>query len=321
MHPKLCVIDSDIPFIKGVLEPYFEVIYCGGSQIDSKVVANAAALITRSRTRCHSSLLEGGALQFIATATIGTDHIDTMQCAQRGITVASAAGCNARAVAQWVFAALHELTNRDIVDHHNFTLGIVGVGNVGSEVEKMALERGIKINRCDPPRASKGDSGFVELDELLRSSDVVTLHVPLSQETDSMIDSKLLAQLKPNAILLNASRGEIADEEAIIEAIKLRGLNYVADVFRGEPNINLELLRSATIATPHIAGYSARGKARATTMSVQSIANHFDIEELKEWECSAEYPLETPDSFNIISYDIALRADPTAFEQQRTIRD
>lgn len=321
MHSKLCVIDSEIPFIKGVLEPYFDVVYCAGSQIDSKLLARATALITRSRTRCNSELLEGSALKFIATATIGTDHIDKEQCAKRGITVKSATGCNARAVAQWVFAALRELENRNIIDPQHLTLGIIGVGNVGREVEKMALERGITLKKCDPPRAAKGESGFVELDELLKQSDVVTLHIPLAPQTNSIIEPKFLAKLKPNATLLNSSRGEIADEKAVLEAIKLRGLNYVVDVFRDEPKINLELLSSAEIATPHIAGYSARGKATATTMSVQSIANHFHIEELKEWDCAKEYQLETPETFDIISHDTALRAEPTAFEKQRTIRD
>ncbi len=313
------VIDSDIPFIGGVFEPYFEVLYLKGVDFTNDNIKDASALVVRTRTKCNEELLGGSKVQFVATATIGTDHIDLDYCAKQGVNVASAAGCNARAVAQWVFAAL-EMLERKSELMTGYRLGIVGVGNVGTEVEAMALERGVEILRCDPPRQQRGDNGFVTLDRLLARCDVVTLHVPLTELTRDMINRDFLSKLGQKTVVMNSSRGEIADEAAILEAISQQKVRYVVDVWRGEPDINLELLQCAEIATPHIAGYSARGKARATTMSVRSVANYFEIKELKEWDCSVGYELERAESFDIKSSDAALRLSPQSFESLRTIR-
>lgn len=307
------VIDSDIPFIRGVFEPYFTVEYLKGTEINRSAVADAAALITRTRTQCNSELLNGSTIKAIATATIGLDHIDQDYCRENDIEVFSAQGCNARAVGQWVFSAIREL---DI--SKPYVLGIVGVGNVGREVEKFAREMGVEVVLCDPPRAEyEGADGFSSLEELLQRADVVTVHVPLTSSTRGMINSNFLALAKKDAVVMNASRGEVlCDEAALSDSSRV----FVIDVWNNEPEINLALLEKTALATPHVAGYSSRGKARATTMCVNQLAEYFGIEELKEWDCAKDYALEDAFGMDIRSYDRALRSCPSDFEKLRTIR-
>lgn len=305
------VIDKDIPFIRDLFEPFFsEVIYAAGSAIEPSMVRDAQALIVRTRTRVDERLLYGSAVRFVATATIGTDHIDLNYCLSHNITVRSAAGCNARAVAQWVFAALNHLGRK------GGTIGIIGVGNVGREVEAMALERSFSVLRNDPPRAMV-EEGFVDIKHLLSNSDIITLHTPLDSTTRGMISSDFLAQIKPGAVLLNSSRGEVIDEETLLDYSG----TYCLDVWSGEPFINVKLMERAAIATPHVAGYSARGKARASEMCVRAAAQFFGIEDLNEWNISSTYPLETPDEYDIMIDDRALRSAPENFERIRRIRD
>lgn len=307
------VVDKDIPFIDGVFEPYADVRYIAGAAIGCGDVADADALVVRTRTRCDAQLLSGSKVKVVSTATIGTDHINIEWCAVEGIAVASAAGCNARAVAQWVFAALREIGVR------SGTVGVVGVGNVGSEVCAMGSGLGFELLRCDPPRAARGEVGFVSLDEILERSDVVTLHVPLLETTRSMVDARFLEQMRRGAILLNSSRGEVMDEAALLNAAG--SLRYAIDVWQGEPLINLDLLSRAAIATPHIAGYSARGKARGTQMAVRAVAETLGIKHLLDWTPKGDFSLENPDNFDIMAIDSALRAAPTNFEALRTIRE
>lgn len=304
------IIDSDIPYLEGLFEPHAEVIYLKGATITALDVADADALIVRTRTRCDRALLAGSAVRMIATATIGTDHIDLDYCAQRGITVRSASGSNARAVAQWVLAAINACGASG-------TIGIIGVGNVGSEVEAMARCRGFEVLRCDPPRSERSESGFISTDELLELSDIVTLHVPLLPTTQRMIDEQFLSKMRHGSLLLNSSRGEISDETAMLGCDRI---NYAIDVWMDEPNINLALMDRAKIATPHIAGYSARGKARATQKVVNSVAEFFAIEELISWQPRGEFAIEEPEAFDIMFYDRELRQSPQLFERQRIIR-
>ncbi len=307
------VVDSAIPFIEGVLEPYFEVSYVAGSRICHQAIKDAVALVVRTRTLCNKELLEGTAVRAIFTATIGLDHIDQEYCTENGIKVYSAQGCNARAVAQWVFSAIKALRG-----DMNFTLGIVGVGNVGGEVLGIARSLGVKTILCDPPRMARGESGFSSLEEVLRISDIVTLHTPLDRTTRGMVDGEFLAKMKHGAVLLNSSRGEVVVEGAVLEDSVH---SFVFDVWSGEPDISLDLLGRTTFATPHIAGYSARGKARGTTFTVQSIGREFGVEALEGWDCSVHYPLEDPFGFDIVGVDSALRADPGGFELLRVVRD
>lgn len=304
------VVDSAIPYVRGVFEPFFDiVVYLPGVEISAATLLDASALVVRTRTRCNEELLANSKVKFIATATIGTDHIDQNYCTQRGIELFSSAGCNARAVAQWVFAAIAEMGATGV-------LGVVGVGNVGSEVCQMAEHVGVTVLRNDPPREERGEGGFVELDDLLARADIITLHVPLTERTRGMVDAAFLSKIKTGAVLLNSSRGEVVDEKALLAF----GGQFALDVWQGEPNINLSLMYRAAIATPHVAGYSARGKARASEMCVRAVGKFFAIQELKSWSPSGQFAIEEPENYDILIDDGALRANPSAFESLRRVR-
>lgn len=272
------IIDSAIPFIKGVLEPFAEVVYTPGDNFTTELVADADALIIRTRTRCNRELLEGSKVKFIATATIGFDHIDCRYCADNGIEVATAAGCNARGVLQWVAAVLVRLAKRENFTPSQRTLGIVGVGNVGSLVKQYAERWGFKVVCCDPPRQQRENLDFVSLQELVPQVDILTLHTPLDATTRGMINADLLAALRPGATVINASRGEVAQTEALLR----EDLTVAVDVWEHEPNIDARLLEKAIVSTPHIAGYSVQGKANATALAVRAVAKYFKLP-LTEW--------------------------------------
>ena len=311
MRPVV-VVDCDIPFLEGVLEPWFDVRCRAGSAIGPADVRDAAALLIRTRTRCDAALLDGSSVRFIATATIGTDHIDQAYCASRGITVASAPGCNAAAVAQYIRVALQTLS----LDSPASTLGVIGVGHVGSLVAEVGRRAGMRVLLNDPPReASEGPAGFTPLPELLAVSDVVTLHIPLWPENRDFADEAFFAQLRPGASFINASRGEVVDEEALLAA-RPHLDKLVLDVWKNEPKINLELLAAADIATPHIAGYSIQGKINGTQMVVRALGDHFGIDALQQFSVSN---IELPqDPYDIWRDDTALRSAPATFESLRS---
>ena len=272
------VVDAAIPYIKGILEPYSEVIYLPAKEITANVVRSAEALIIRTRTKCDRALLDGSAVKFIATATIGTDHIDHNYCATHNIKVCSAPGCNARGVLQWVAAALHHITSLDKCTPECYTIGVVGVGNVGSLVSNYARQWGFRVMECDPPRQAREGGEFYTIEEIARKSDIITLHTPLDDTTHHIVNNALLELMQPNTIIINASRGEVVDNIAMANS----NHKYLFDVWEGEPNLDNKILQGATLATPHIAGYSVQGKANATAMVVNALANHFDLP-LKEW--------------------------------------
>jgi erythronate-4-phosphate dehydrogenase len=177
------VADNKIPYLKGVLEPFAEVVYLPGAKIDADVVKDADALIVRTRTQCNKSLLEGSKVRFIATATIGYDHIDTKWCEQNGIVWKNAEGCNSLSVMQYIASTLAWLGKSKGINFEDRTIGVVGVGNVGKKVVKVAESFGMRVVLCDPPLArQKGQCGFISLDGILREADIITLHVPLTNE-------------------------------------------------------------------------------------------------------------------------------------------
>ncbi|MCQ2184601.1 MAG: 4-phosphoerythronate dehydrogenase [Bacteroidales bacterium] len=280
------VVDKAIPFLKGVLEPYCDaVVYLDGREISSRDVRDADALLVRTRTTCGAELLEGSSVSLVATATIGTDHIDIPWCESRGVAVGSAAGCNSHGVAQYVTAALCTLHRRGSLNLRGLTVGVVGVGNVGSKVASYSETLGMKVLLCDPPRAAaEGPEGFVPLEELLRGSDIVTVHVPYDSSTHNMICGKFISAMKPGAVLVNSSRGGVMDPDAVAGA-RLCGRigSLVVDTWPGEPDIPEELLSAADIATPHIAGYSFQGKQNASAAVVRAFAEHFGISDLKDF--------------------------------------
>ena len=276
------VVDRAIPFLQGVLEPHAEVVYAAGSDIGPATVRDADALIIRTRTRCDARLLAGSRVQFIATATIGYDHIDTAWCAAHGIAWATAVGCNARGVLQWVAAGLVWLAQREGWHPSERTLGVVGVGHVGSLVAEYAADWGFRVLCCDPPREAREHLGFLALDEVAEAADLLTFHTPLDASTRHLADARLLQRMPPGAVLINASRGEVADTRALLTG----GHPCLLDVWEGEPCPDRRLLDAALLATPHVAGYSRQGKANATALAVAALERHFG------WPVSGWYPPE-----------------------------
>lgn len=281
------VIDSAIPFVKGVFEPYCCVEYLEADAFTRQRIDGADALLIRTRTHCNRELLEGSSVRHIATATIGFDHIDLEYCRKRGIEVSSAAGCNARAVLQWIGAVLVQLSKKGGWSPKQKTLGVVGLGNVGSLVARYAALWGFKVLSCDPPRQAKEGGDFVPFEQLAAQSDLITFHVPLDSSTRHMIDPESLEVIAPHCTIINSSRGEVVSTEALLRA----GNPFVMDVWESEPELNGEALEKALFATPHVAGYSLQGKANATMMAVRSIAQALGLP-LTSWR--SEVPQVEP---------------------------
>ena len=284
------VADNKIPFLKGVFEPFAQVVYLPGKEIDREVLKDADALITRTRTKCTRELLEGSQVKHIATATIGFDHIAVAEVESLGISWNNAPGCNANSVGQYMTASLLSLGE----ELEGKTLGVVGVGHVGSIVARYAEALGMKVLRNDPPREEAGEKGFVSLDEVLESADMVTLHVPLEYEgkypTFHMADEKFFSRMRKGAVFFNASRGEAVDSSALKKALQTGQVSKaVLDVWENEPAIDLELMKMCLISTMHIAGYSTDGKANGTAASVRAVARALGICELYNWS-PAELP-------------------------------
>ena len=330
------VADRNIPFLEGVFEPYAEVVYIDGSQILREDVLDADALIIRTRTKCNSDLLDGTKVQMISTATIGTDHIDLQYCAEKGIEVNNAEGCNAGGVMQYVFSALYGVAARKNIKLDNAKFGIIGVGNVGRKVEAMAKYLGFDVLRCDPPRAAvEGPEGFCSLEYLLANSQIVTMHTPLDETTRGMADADFFMQLQPGAIFINASRGEVMDEAALKEIYPKLGAAII-DTWNNEPDVDEELIDMVDVATPHIAGYSYQGKQNGTALAVKAVAKHFGIKELYDFFPENDIPDHEPVlldlkgkkqgevaavfqyNYPIFTDDFRFRMEPNNFEKMRS---
>ena len=277
------IVDDKIPYIREALSAMgAEAQYIAGSDITPEIVRDADALIVRTRTKCNAALLEGSSVQFIATATIGYDHIDTDYCAAHGINWTNAPGCNAASVCQYVQSVLLLLQREKGLILTDTTLGVVGVGHVGTLVAEMARSWGMHVLCCDPPRAERGEQGFVSLEDIAREADVITLHTPLTQEgthpTYHLADEAFFASLQRKPYFINTSRGETTDTIALLQALDCGSIaQCIIDVWEDEPDINLDLLDRCYIGTPHIAGYSADGKANATRMSLEALSGHFSL--------------------------------------------
>jgi erythronate-4-phosphate dehydrogenase len=278
--------------------------YLPGDQITNADVRDADAIITRTRTRCDQNLLHGSAVKLIASATIGFDHIDTDYCKQKGITWTNAPGCNSSSVEQYMLSVLMSLVKKDGWEPAEQTIGVVGVGHVGSKVARMAQILGLKVLLNDPPRERVEGTGiFVSLEQIKEESTLITFHVPLTSsgrdKTYHLADGAFFGGLMNRAWIVNTSRGEVIDSKALKKAAlgdQLEGV--ILDVWEGEPQIDLELLERCRIATPHIAGYSQDGKANGTSMSVRALSRFFDLG-LDDW-----YPenVPSPDN-NLISVE------------------
>lgn len=267
------LIDSDIPYIKGILEPYCDVEYIKGTEFNRENVSRCDALIVRTRTKCNELLLSGSNVKVIATATIGTDHIDLDFCERHGIKVYNAKGCNARGVLQWVAATLQHITHNDKKQPSDYTLGVVGVGAVGSLVSKYARHWGFNIMECDPPRMEREGGVYYTIEELAKGCDILTFHTPLDKTTHHLLSKELIGIMRPEAVIINASRGGVVDNIAVVNSSH----RYYFDVWENEPNIDTNILQQSELATPHVAGYSLQGKANASAMVINHIAKYFDL--------------------------------------------
>lgn len=277
------LVDRNIPFAVEVFSRFGAVRLASGREITPEMVREADILVVRSVTRVDSTLLEGSPVRFVGTATIGTDHIDLHYLKEKGIAFADAAGSNATSVAEYVTAALLYVEQRDGSSFEGKTLGVVGVGNVGSRVVLKGLALGMRVLQNDPPRAEReGPAGFADLEQVLAESDVVTLHTPLERggahPTFHRIGEREFSQMKPGALLLNTARGAVVDNPALLRALKGGKLGgAILDVWENEPDPNVDLLVRTRIATPHIAGYSFDGKIAGTRMMAEAIASFLGV--------------------------------------------
>lgn len=330
------VADKAIPFLEGVFDPYADMTYLPGDKIGPEDVRDADVLMVRTRTKCNAALLDGSKVKFIATATIGTDHIDFPYCDSKGIVVRNAPGCNAGGVMEYVFSALYGLASRKSISLQGDTIGIIGVGHVGSLIERMGRALGFKILKCDPPRAeAEGSFGFCDLEYLLQNSQIVTLHVPLDETTRGMANSEFFSLMQPGAFFINAARGEVVCDDALKAAIPKLG-PVIIDTWNHEPDIDLDLMDKVAIATPHIAGYSYQGKQNGTAAAVRAVAHYFGITELYEFFPKTDLPeneavkLELKDlnqgeiasvlqyNYPIFTDDFMLRLNPENFDKLRS---
>lgn len=336
MNCKRIIIEAHIPFIRGVFEKAgIAVDYLKPQEITADATTDADAIIVRTRTRCDSTLLGASRCSMVASATIGTDHIDLDWCRKAGIAVANAPGCNAPAVAQYVLASIFAVGG-GIAATRGATLGVVGCGHVGSIVAQWARSLGFNVMVCDPPleRLPGGKSGsFLSLDEIADKADFITFHTPLTRQpspdpTFHLISREFIAALKRRPVIINSARGAVADTDALLEGFdaSLTG-ELVIDCWEGEPMINRPLLERAAIATPHIAGYSRQGKIRASQMAVDAVCRHFGLEPLK---VDAPVPKPVPAAVSAdeitASYDpladtLRLKSSPELFEQLRNTYD
>ena len=336
------VADDKIPFLKGVLEPFAEVDYIPGNMISGSHLKDADALLVRTRTRCNENLLKDSHVKFIGTATIGYDHIDTAYCEKQGIIWKNAPGCNASSVNQYIASTLVNLALRFGFSLKDRTLGVVGVGNVGRRVVHLAEMLGMCVYLCDPPRVRReGVCGFISLDGIIRECDIITFHVPLNltgeDKTYHMIDQALLNKVNRGTIIMNTSRGEVADGQALKDALRHANIaGLVLDVWENEPAIDRELMHMCTLATPHIAGYSADGKASGTAMIIRELSRYFNLE-MENWKTNhIQDPMNHEiridcksltheevifrailHTYNVADDDKKLRETPESFEKQR----
>ncbi|RPH30437.1 4-phosphoerythronate dehydrogenase PdxB [Buttiauxella warmboldiae] len=272
------LVDENMPYARELFSRLGDVTAVAGRPIPVSELADADALMVRSVTKVNADLLDGKGIKFVGTATAGTDHVDENYLNQAGIAFSAAPGCNAIAVVEYVFSALLMLAERDGFQLADRTVGIVGVGNVGSRLQARLEAFGVRTLLCDPPRADRGDEGdFQPLETLVREADVLTFHTPLFKDGPyqslHLADEKLISSLKPGAILINACRGPVVDNAALLKCLENgQDLSVVLDVWEPEPELNVALLNKVDIGTAHIAGYTLEGKARGTTQVFEAFS-------------------------------------------------
>ena len=281
------VADENLAFTDFFFSEFGDILHKAGRTLKHEDVQDADALLVRSVTKVDADLIEDTAIKFVGSATIGTDHLDIDALNSHDIAWSNAAGCNAQAVAEYVITALLHLKPELIDATQTFTLGIIGLGNVGSRLAYMAQLLGWNVIGYDP-FVNRDNIQQVALEQLLKSADAITTHVPLTKTgvhpTWHLINAEALAMMKSDAILINSARGPVVEETALISDIKQTQRKVVLDVFEHEPEISKQLLDLISIVTPHIAGYSLEGKARGTQMIYDAFCKTFDFTAHKKFE-------------------------------------
>ncbi|TNF98376.1 MAG: 4-phosphoerythronate dehydrogenase [Gammaproteobacteria bacterium] len=307
----LIVADENIPAVHDAFSDFGEVITLPGRQISARDVHDADILLVRSVTRVDESLLAGSKIQFVGSATIGTDHVDEKWLDANGIVFANAPGSNAISAAEYVLSALMTLHESGRIELRGKTAGIIGCGNVGSRVKVRLEALGVDCIVCDPPLAEvSSSSDFVSMAEITRA-DIVTAHVPLvstgKYPTVKFIDRSFLSQLKPASVFINTARGQVVDESALKAHLKQNQESIaVLDVWMNEPDIDMELMQHAAIATPHIAGYGIDGKIRATVMLHDALCRFFNRK--SQWNEDKYLPVPEEQNIMLDSDDDPLQA-------------
>lgn len=334
------VVDDKIPFIREAISQIStDVIYKPGIAISPDDIHDADALIIRTRTRCDEALLKGSKVSFIATATIGYDHLDIEYLKRTHITWTNCPGCNANSVGQYIHSCLLLLEKEKGYDLSKTTVGLVGVGHVGHAVIEAIRPLGVQILLNDPPqkealrKAGKPHEFFLKMEELQAKCDIISFHTPLITKgpypTFHLANKIFFNALKKQPIIINTSRGAVVDNTDVLQALK-DGIirDAIIDTWENEPNINQELLNLIYIGTPHIAGYSADGKANATRMALTALCNHFHlpvtfqirVPQLPEEELPAPNLTETERAlvlYNPHTDSLKLKSHPTMFEELR----
>ena len=326
MKPRI-IIDANIPYIRGTFDKVAEVEYLTAKEITPQKVKSADALIIRTRTLCNADLLDSSNVKFIATATIGTDHIDTDYCEAHNIAWTNAPGCNAESVTQWVGSVLAVWSNKHNCSLSGKTIGIVGHGHVGKRVERLARLLGMNVLLNDPPLALEKPDQYVDLQTIAHQCDVITFHTPLTKEgkfaTFGLGGEEFFKQINKGTLIINAARGGIIDEGALLKS----GCECAIDCWYGEPETNPELREKALIATPHIAGYSADGKHNASQQVIKAVANFFNIQpetieglppKLTTTATDDTLKEQLLHNYNILTDSDALKSEPHKFEHFRS---
>lgn len=306
------VIDQHIPFIVEAVQkewPQVDIFPLKPEEIDASAVKDADVLIVRTRTRADASLLEGSQVRMVCTATIGFDHIDTAYCESHGIRWMSCPGCNAQAVCDYIEEAIEEFSHQPSAISRQ-TIGVVGVGHVGSLVAKMAERKGLKVLLNDPPKGMG-----VSLKEIAAQCDIITFHVPLDKTTYHLCDEAFLSHCKPGALIINAARGGVVDEKALLAS----GHPYILDTWENEPHIDTQVLDHALLASMHIAGYSLEGKRNASQMCLDAVAEEFNLPKINLQSPNTNDRLSIGDSSPgwLSRIFEQLKAHPEHFEQLR----
>jgi len=284
------VVDENIPAVDELFGPHFsQIVRVNGRSVTPQDVVDADALVVRSVTKVNASLLKNSSVKFVGTCTIGTDHIDAQYLASRGIEWCSAPGCNADGVADYVIAALAQLN----VQVKGAKAVVIGCGNVGSRVITRLEAIGAELRGVDP-FVEQPLCKILPLAEGLAEADIISLHTPLTNDsehpTKALINTENVTSIRENAVVINAGRGPVVSKAAIAQR---PDITWVLDVWDDEPGISVEQIAQASIATPHIAGYSNEGKLRGTWMVFNTWAQIHN-RALVDWTSLVGAPLEAP---------------------------